>query len=97
MCKINSGVLVKNHQDVQNLIIATLFRQEHSYYIENILELISHYMIGSPVEIQRKTLYRLVSDTLDDLYIRNKVKCKNGCYIPQPIRNNITNLRISHL
>jgi len=87
MCKINSGVSIKNRQDVQNLIVATLFRQEQSYYIENILDLISHYMVGSPVELQRKTLYHLISDNLDDLYIRNKVKCKNGCYTPQPINN----------
>lgn len=86
MCKINSGVLIKNRQDVQNLVIATLFRQEHEYNIENILSLVQQYMVGSPVKLQRDDLYSIISDNLDILYIRNKVKCKNGCYTPQPLK-----------
>ncbi len=86
MCKINSGAKIRNQQDVQNLVIATLFRQEKEYYIENILEIIQQYMIGSPVKIQNDSLYSMILDNLDFLYIRNKVKCKNGCYTPQPLK-----------
>lgn len=87
MCKINSGALIKNRQDVQNLIVATLFRQEETYDIKQMVSLVSHYMVGSPVKMEEEKLYGLVSDNLDDLYIRNKVKCKNGRYIPQPMSN----------
>lgn len=86
MCKINSGASIKNHQDVQNLVISTIFRQEKEYYIENILSLVQQYMVGSPVDMQRDDLYSIILDNLDILYIRNKVKCKNGCYTPQPFK-----------
>lgn len=92
MCKINSGVQIKDQQDVQNLIIATLFRQEQDYYIENILETVQRYMIGSPVKIQIDDLYSMILDNLDFLYIRNKVKCKNGCYTPQPLKRKYSHL-----
>ena len=91
MCKINSGAQIKNLQDVQNLVIAILFRQEQEYYIENILEIVQQYMIGSPVRIQRDNLYSIILDNLDILYIRNKVKCKNGCYTPQPLKRKCLN------
>lgn len=86
MCKINSGSLIKNHQDIQNLVIATLCRQEREYNVETILDLVQHYMIGSPVKIERDNLYSIIMDNLDILYIRNKVKCKNGYYTPQPLK-----------
>lgn len=90
MCKINPGSQIKNRQDVQNLVIATLFRQEHEYYIEDILKIVQRYMIGSPVKIQKDNLYSIILDNLDILYIRNKVKCKNGCYTPQPMKKKYT-------
>lgn len=86
MCKINSGASIKNRQDVQNLVIATIFRQEKAYYIENILNLVQQYMIGSSVDIQKDDLYSIILDNLDILYIKNKVKCKNGCYTPQHLK-----------
>lgn len=86
MCKINPGAQIKNQQDVQNLIIATLFRQEQEYYIDDILNIVQRYMTGSPVKIQKDNLYSIILDNLDILYIRNKVKCKNGCYTPQPMK-----------
>lgn len=86
MCKINSGASIKNRQDVQNLVIATIFRQEKEYYIESILNLVQQHMIGSSVDIQKDDLYSIILDNLDILYIRNKVKCKNGCYTPQPLK-----------
>lgn len=86
MCKINPGSQIKNQQDVQNLVIATLFRQEQEYYIDDILNIVQQYMTGSPVKIQKDNLYSIILDNLDILYIRNKVKCKNGCYTPQPLK-----------
>lgn len=91
MCKINSGASIKNRQDVQNLVIATIFRQEKAYYIENILNLVQQHMIGSSVDIQKEDLYSIILDNLDILYIKNKVKCKNGCYTPQPLKRQYLN------
>lgn len=91
MCKINSGASIKNRQDVQNLVIATIFRQEKAYYIENILNLVQQHMIGSSVDIQKDDLYSIILDNLDILYIKNKVKCKNGCYTPQPLKRQYLN------
>lgn len=86
MCKINVGSSIKNQQDVQNLIIATINRQEKEYRIEHILRLVQRYMVGSPLDIQRNKLYSIILDNLDILYIRNRVKCRNGFYTPQPLK-----------
>lgn len=86
MCKVKSGALVENYQDVQNLVIGILNRQEKYYHIENIIYLVQKYLKGSSVEIQEEQLKQIISNNLDMLYIRNRVKCKNGCYIPQPLK-----------
>ncbi|WP_289747794.1 hypothetical protein [Thomasclavelia cocleata] len=92
MCKISPGAQIKNQQDVQNLVIATLFRQEQEYYAENILEIVQQYMIGSPIKIQREHLYSIILDNLDFLYIINKVKCRNGLYTPQQVKRNYSQI-----
>lgn len=86
MCKVSSGASIKNWQDVQNLVIGIILRQQEEYCIENILDLVQYYMVGSPINAKENELYGVILNNLDLLYIRNKVKCKNGYYIPQPIK-----------
>lgn len=86
MCKVNSGAMIKTQQDVQNLVIGILFRQQHVYRIENIIDLVQYYMDGSSITITKDQLHHIILENLDLLYIKNKVKCKNGYYTPQPLK-----------
>lgn len=87
MCKIYSGAMISNWQDVQNLVIGIILRQQQEYCIENILHLVERYMEGSSVIVQEKQLRDIIAKNLNLLYIRNKVRCKNGYYVPQPIKH----------
>jgi hypothetical protein len=86
MCKVKSGVQIKNRQDIQNLVIGIIFRQRATYRIENILDIVSYYTRDSQYEVSEDDLYYIISETLDMLYIRNRVKCKNGVYSPLPLK-----------
>lgn len=56
MCVVNSGTLVKNRQDVQNLVIGIIFRQQDKYTPENIIHIVQYYMKGSPYLIDKESL-----------------------------------------
>lgn len=86
MCNVKSGVLIKNRQDVQNLIVAIIFRQTETYRIDDIFNIVLYNMNNSPYNISEDDLYYIISDTLDMLYIRNKIKCNNGVYTSLPFK-----------
>lgn len=86
MCKVNSGEQIQNRQDVQNLVTAIIFRQSGEYRIDDIVKIVSHYMKGSRCEISDDNLYYIILDTLDMLYIRNRIKCRHGIYAPLPLK-----------
>ena len=86
MCKVKSGAQIKNQQDVQNLIVGIIFRQTGTYQIDDILNIVLYYMKDSPYNISEDDLYYIISDTLDMLYIRNRIKCKNGVYTSSPFK-----------
>lgn len=89
MCKVKSGKFIKNRQDLQNLIVAVIFRQQQKYQKEHILDLVQYYMQGSPIEISTQELQNMILENLNVLYIKNKVDCENGYYIPQLIPCNL--------
>lgn len=89
MSKVKSGAAIRNLQDVQNLITGIIFRQQQEFRIENILDLVEYYMQGSALNIQNQQLYKMIDDNLDVLYIRNKVRCRDGYYKLQPLSQDI--------
>lgn len=90
MCRVGSGASIKNRQDLQNLVIGIINRQQQYYRVEDILDLVQYYLEGSSINLSVEQLRKIITDNLDMLYIRNRVKCINGCYIPQPL-NQICN------
>ena len=86
MCKVKSGVQIKNQQDVQNLVIGIIFRQRMPYRIHDILNIVLYYTKNSQYNISEDDLYYTISDTLDMLYDRNRIKCENGIYTPLPLK-----------
>ncbi len=83
MCKVKSGENIKNRSDVQNLVIGIINRQMNSYTKEKIYDLVAYYFSGSTVDIDTKTLNRMIDDNLSFLYRRGFIDCKGGVYIPQ--------------
>lgn len=86
MCKVKSGIQIQNRQDVQNLVIGIIFRQCIPYKMDELLDTISFYMKDSQYNISEEDLYYMVSDSLDMLCIRNRIKCQDGVYTSQPYK-----------
>ena len=57
-----------------------------AYRIDDILNIVLYYMKDSQYEIPADDLYDTIADTLDMLYIRNRIKCRNGVYAPLPFK-----------
>lgn len=85
MCKVKSGALIKNAEDVQNLVVGVINRQEERYCKEQILVMVRHYMRGSSLSLSNDYLKEIISVNLDILYRSNFVECRNGYYIPKNI------------
>ena len=83
MCKVKSGVLITNKEDVQNMIIGIIFRQQTKYRREHILESAKKYFKGSALEINNNALGLIVDENLDILSRNGAICCKNGNYIPE--------------
>lgn len=83
MCKVNSGVLIKNGQDVQNLVIGIIFRQQDKYKPRNIIEIVQYYMKGSAFSIDESALQEIILENLNLLCRNDKIQCKNGYFIPR--------------
>ncbi len=83
MCNVNSGALIKNKQDIQNLVIGIIFRQQDKYKPEDISDIVQYYMRGSTYLIDKKSLQNIISKNLELLHRNDKIQCKNGHYIPR--------------
>ena len=85
MCKVKSGIHLTNQEDVQNLVIGIIFRQQKKYRLEDICLSVQYYIQGTQLEMNSKKLCRLVEENLDLLNRRGKLYCRNGYYMPQTI------------
>ena len=81
---IRTNEQVTNKQEVQNLIVSIIFRQEHPFTKLSCLKIINRYL-------RRSSYYwsKIVEDELVkylDLYQRNnKLRCKNGIFHPKSV------------
>mgnify|MGYP005782932195 CR=1 FL=1 len=89
MCKVKSGKMLKNQQDIQNLVIGIINRQENIYNSEEIVNMVDYYCKDAQVDVDRKTLSNMVNDNLDYLYRKAFINCSNGNYYPQTILTEI--------
>lgn len=85
MCKVKSGELLENMQDMQNLVIGIINRQDKSYNRESIVNTVCSYSKGCKLEINKTGIEHLVDDNLSYLYRKGFIDCNNGQYTPQPI------------
>ncbi len=74
---------VKNEQDLQNLVIGIIFRQDNPYKSESIVRIVNHYLRRSVFQGNTKLIRQHVNDTLDLLLFHDNVRCINGLYYPK--------------
>lgn len=85
MCKVKSGILIKNKNDVQNLIIAIINRQKDIYRKEIIYNMVEYHFRESEVDLSREMLRIMIDENLMFLYRKGFINCQNGYYSPQSI------------
>lgn len=83
MANVKHNEDVKNEQDLQNLVIGIIFRQDKPYKRNTIVRIVNHYLRRSVFQGDTKLIRQHVNDTLDLLLLRDKVRCINGLYYPK--------------
>lgn len=83
MCRVKSGKMLRNKQDLQNLIIGIINRQENTYDKEKILAIVQYYCKDADIEVGNSVLLNAIDDNLDFLYRKELIDCKDGNYHPR--------------
>lgn len=89
MCQVKIREDIKNHQDVQNLIVGLINRQTEPYDQNSIYQLAEHYLQGSPTEISPSALRKMIDENLSFLYRKTLVDCRCGHYFPRSVFDNM--------
>lgn len=85
MCRVKHGCDIKTRNDVQNLIIGIINRQQDNYKKEQVYEMVEYNYHGAQYEISTKSLREMVDNNLHFLYRAGFINCWNGVYSPQVI------------
>lgn len=86
MCNVKYGCDIKNQNDVQNLIIGIINRQQGDYNKSQIYEMVEYNYHGAEYVMSTKALRKMVDDNLSFLYKAGFIDCWNGLYSPQAIK-----------
>lgn len=87
MCKVKSGPMVTNNEDVRNMIAGIILRQQDAYKKENILDSVKYHMQGSSFAVTNDLLMKLINRSLDVFDRNDLVQCVNGYYYTRKIKN----------
>lgn len=87
MCNVKYGSNIKNLNDVQNLIIAIINRQQDQYNKGQIYEMVEYNYQGAEYDMSVTALREMVDDNLNFLYGVGLINCWNGLYTPQVIKH----------
>ena len=82
MCKIKFGKQLTSLQDMQNLVIGILLRQQYEYNKVQIYNCVNNYCTGAEYKMSQRAIVKLIDKNLDFLSRIGVVQCKNGQYIP---------------
>lgn len=81
MCVFEYGESIRSNEDVRNLVISLVLRQERSFTQADIVEQARLCLNDSPLEISDRTLNALVADSLWVLLNNRDVAWRNGEYV----------------
>lgn len=82
MCKIKFGKQLTSLQDMQNLVIGILLRQQYEYNKVQIYNCVNNYCTSAEYKMSQRAIVKLIDKNLDFLSRIGVVQCKNGQYIP---------------
>lgn len=85
MSKVKHGKDIVNIQDVQNLVIGVINRQEKSFLKNDVFVTVKHYMRDSDFAVSDEEIEKIISENLDYLYRKAMLDCVNGYYQPKNI------------
>lgn len=86
MAEVRHNEDVKNEQDLQNLVIGILFRQEEPYKDKAIVEAVNYWLKGSKFYNNLELIEQKVEENLDLLERIDKVAfCYGICYPKNPL------------
>lgn len=85
MCKVKSGVNLKNNADLQNMVIGIMLRQRNEFIEQDILDAVNYHSRNAEIYIDQWIVKDLVRDNLNFLLRTNRVRCVDGVYTPLPI------------
>lgn len=77
---IRAGKEIRSNEDVRNLIVSIIFRQNSDFTKQEIFGLAKEYLKGSEVEITDDDILTMIENTLDILGRNSEITCWNGKY-----------------
>ncbi len=91
MCRIKYGASVCNIQDLKNLVLGIILRQESVFRKEDILNLTLQYLLGSELVIKEKEITFLINSILKKLFFYDILTCNSGEYKLEKIEKGFIN------
>lgn len=85
MCKVKSGALILNVEDVRNMVIGIILRQQTKYNRDNIFKLTINYLQGSNLLLSNDLLMNIIDRCLDILIRNGEIRCVSGIYFASDI------------
>lgn len=82
MCKVKSGKALKNLQDVQNMVVGIINRQQNKYKSKDIHDAVVYFYKGADIEVSSAELKAMVDDNLSFMYRQGLVDCRGGYFHP---------------
>lgn len=77
---IRVGKEIRSSEDIRNLIVSIILRQNSDFTKQKIFDLIKEYIHGSEAKIEDDDITSIIEDTLDVLRRNGEVICWNGKY-----------------
>lgn len=82
MCRVKSGINIKNKNDLQNMVIGIILRQKDKYLEQDIINAVTYFSSNSTMEIDSFLIKNIVKDNLDFLLRTKRLFCMDGVYTP---------------
>ena len=80
MCKVKSGNDLKNEQDIRNLIVGLILRQQEQFTAQDIERLTQEFSVGAKYNLDEHRITLIIRDSLEDFSRYSILQCRNGQY-----------------
>ena len=77
---IRVGKEIRSNEDIRNLIVSIILRQNSDFKKQGIFGLAKEYLKGSKVEMTNDDILTMIENVLDVLGKNGEITCWNGKY-----------------